>query len=652
MYLVEAAPLINIPFKHPQSYSYYCADNVVVGSIVLAPIRNKLAEAVVLKCVDLQSQKMLLRKSNFSLKSVSQIAMPEAILSEQQIEMAYWMSEYYHFSLGKILKTILPKYTKRLKLEDLNKDKTFNIHQIGLKKEERAFFKNINFSSGKFEIIHLSGDVEYQHNAFVLDKIVKTGKQVLYLVPEVFMIKLAAKEFSKYFAEDYIVELHAGLGKTAYWQSWHKVKNNAVKIIIGTRSAIFAPFEFLGAIFIKDFYNVNYKQWDMNPKYDARDIAKYIAGKQKIKLFIEEKTPSVSSSYHIEKKNFISIVIKKNKMREMQQIEVVDMKDEFRQKIFPVISVKMTEKIEKTLKKGKKTLLFINRRGSATFTMCCDCGYVEKCPNCDVSLSYHIEKGKKLYCHHCGYMSDIFLSCPKCAGANIRHFGIGSEKVESEAKRLFPQARIVRVDSDTVKNPKEQEKIYGEIFAGSADIIIGTQMIAKTILPEVDFVGIINMDNMLNLPTFESGERGLKMLSDFKDIGRNILIQTYNPENKIFQIFKNNNIEDFYKDELEQRKIFAYPPFSRMAKLICRDKQNEKCRKSMTEFVANVENLKIGSNKVKISGPTPAFISRKKGLYEWHIILKFLAPDYAVRIRIFSLIPSEWEVDVNPESLL
>lgn len=653
MYLTEVIPLTNIPLGHPQSYTYYSSFEVSLGNVVVVPVRNRKVEAIVINVSPLKSQKMLLRQSGYQLKGILDLVISEPIVDKEQFDFAYWMSEYYRVSLGMILKTITPKYAKRWKKQEdegnieATGDKLF----FGLANKEKKLIKKTAFSDSNSQTYLISGKSDWRHFAYIAQQLINANKQLLFLVPEALMLKPALAEFQKYLGKERVVELHAGLAKTVYWQNWHKVKKNSAKVIIGTRSAVFTPFEHLGAILMKDAKNTNYKQWDMTPKYDARDLVKYIANEKKIKLFLEEELPSISSTQQIRDGKYVPLVFSSVTPVFAGMTTIIDMREELLKKNFSMFSEKLAAGIEQSLKEQKKSFLFINRRGTSTFIMCRDCGYIEKCPNCDVSLVYHASLKNRLYCHHCGFSADIPLQCPKCQGTRIKYFGVGSERVEAEAKKTFPQTRVVRIDSDIVKNQKEQEKVFEMIKSGKADIIIGTQMAVKDSLPELGFMGVITMDSMLNLPDYDGAERALRIIYELQKRSERCIIQTYNPDNQVFQAVKNNDIKGFYEQELQIRKVFDYPPFARIVKLTCRDKDNKKCRLDMEAFSAQVNSLNLGK-KIHLNGPFPAFVTRTKGQYNWQIILKLLSPDYRVRTKVFDLIPTYWEVDVNPESLL
>lgn len=364
-----------------------------------------------------------------------------------------------------------------------------------------------------------------------------------------------------------IAVLHSKLSIGERYDEWQKIQKGEVKIVIGARSAIFAPVQDLGLIIIDEEHDMSYKS-DMAPRYHAKDLAKYIAEKSHCPLVLGSATPDMASFYEAKeaKKANLYCLTKRANQASLPEIKVVDLRQELAQGNKSMLSFSLQEEIQKNLEEKKQTILFLNRRGYSTFLMCRDCGHVFKCKNCNISLTYH-KFENKLKCHYCGFEQKIPSVCEECRSSKVKYFGTGTQKLEEEIQKLFSKASTIRMDIDTVTKKNSHEEILNRFREEKIDILIGTQMVVKGHhFPNVTLVGVISADGILNLEDFRAPERTFQTLvqvagrSGREEKGR-VIIQTYNPDNYAIIHSKNQDYEAFYKTEIPLRKMLKYPPF-------------------------------------------------------------------------------------------
>ncbi|HEB01423.1 MAG TPA: primosomal protein N', partial [Candidatus Portnoybacteria bacterium] len=514
MKIVEVIPATKIPLDRAQVYTYYTGLSLEKGSLVLVPLARRKVPGVVIQIKDLESHKLEIKKADFKLKSIYKIISQSPVLTTEQLKLAQWLARYAYVSLGLIIKTILPKIPKRAK-------------------PDQELFKE------------------------------KNEQQTIILVPEISLIPQAVKKYAK---SQEITVYHRELGLTKYYQAWQKIISGRAKIIIGPRSAIFAPVKNLEKIIITQEHDPSYKSSEQAPRYDARKVAQKLAQLTRAKLILESPTPSIETYYQASQNKY---QLKVSSLSFPSRLSIVDMKEEIAKGNYSIFSYLCQEAIEKVLRKKQKAILFINRRGTATFIICRDCGYVVKCPLCEVPLVYHIlsysQKKDKLICHHCNHHQEAPTLCPKCQSHRIKYFGTGTQRVETEVKKLFPSAKVVRLDSDLPE--KIQTKVIQTWLSQQADVLVGTQMIARIPdLPKISLVGVITADTILHLPDFKASERTFQMISQIVSLGNEAIIQTYNPESSTFQAIAKREAKSFYQKEIQARKALAYPPFSQLVK--------------------------------------------------------------------------------------
>ncbi|MBC2578978.1 primosomal protein N' [Clostridium sp. DJ247] len=537
--------------------------------------------------------------------------------------------------------------------KSLNQEQSNAVNTI-LNSDENVFLIHGVTGSGKTEI--------YMH---LVNRIMKQGKEAIILVPEIALTPQMVERFKGRFGRDISV-FHSKLSDGERYDEWLRIKMGKVKVAIGARSAIFLPFKNLGLIVIDEEHEGSYKS-DSNPKYNAREIGEIKCGLENCKLVLGSATPSIDTYYRCIKKQ-IKLVNIKNRADGaiMPEIEIVDMRQELLDNNRSIFSKSLHEAIKDRLDKREQTILFLNRRGFSTFVSCRKCGFVFKCNNCDISLTYHNE-GRKLICHYCGSKHIIPDKCPQCSSKYVKYFGIGTEKVEQEIKKIFPAARTLRMDFDTTRRKNSYEHIYDTFKNGYADILIGTQMVAKGLdFKNVTLVGVIAADLSLNLPDFRSTERTFQLITQVSGrAGRgekpgSVILQTYNPENYSIRYAASCDYENFYKEEIDIRNTMEYPPFTDIL-LINMSSKNENI------LIKNIQNVGIflrnklqESDKIKMLGPCPCEISKIKELYRWQIILKGkITREFAEDIKkiVYNLLKDAYSdvrvsMDINPNSLI
>ena len=620
MYLVEVVPLTKIPMQKPQVLSYFSSQPFPAGSLVSAPLGKRYEKAMVIETHQIKDHKMEIKKAEYELRPIKKVLSPEPIVTKHQIKLSLWLSQYYFTSPGLFMKMMIPK----------------------------------KFSIFNFQFLNKS----------------QTNRQKLILVPKVSQIESVAKNYP----ENKTVIIHSGLNNKKLTENWQKIATGQVQIIIGTRTAVFAPFLNLKEIIIEDETNPHHRSWDMFPHYRVHEVAQKLTEIFEAVLRIEGGMPSIESYFL--SKNFChpEPPAVREGSRGLPQTHIIDLRQELREGNFSIFSRKLQQLINEVLKSNQQIILFINRRGAATFVLCRDCGYVAKCPNCDAPMTYHLTKNKggflkpALICHHCGQKSQPPSLCPQCQSYKIKVFGTGTQRVEMEAKKLFPMAKIQRMDSDIAETPIQQQKIIQEFKDKKTDILIGTQMILNEDLPKVPLLAIISADTLLHLPDFRSGERLFQTINQLKKFtNRQLIIQTYNPDSSSIILAVKNDFKSFYQQEIETRKILKYPPFSQLIKLAFRHQDPKKAFSEAKILFAKLsQQIKISKNFkeviLEIIGPAPAFIPKEKQKYIWQIIIKaksiWLAPqkerDDLLRQRnqFLMTVPSNWEIDVDPETLL
>ncbi|TLS37315.1 primosomal protein N' [Pseudalkalibacillus caeni] len=488
---------------------------------------------------------------------------------------------------------------------------------------------------------------ESYHNTFLLQGVTGSGKTEIYLqtiahalnqgkeaivlVPEISLTPQMVSRFKGRFGSDVAV-MHSGLSKGEKYDEWRKIHRGEVKVVVGARSAVFAPFKNLGIIIIDEEHESSYKQ-EETPRYHARDVAIKRAKYHRCPVVLGSATPALESFARAQKQVYTLLQLKERvNKREMPDVEIVDMREELRSGNRSMFSKPLFDKLIDRLEKGEQSVLLLNRRGYSTFLICRDCGYVLDCPHCDISLTYH-KINHMMKCHYCGYEQRAPKVCPNCTSEHIRFFGTGTQRVEEELAKILPDARVIRMDVDTTRRKGAHEKLLGQFGDGKADILLGTQMIAKGLdFEKVTLVGVLAADAMLHLPDFRASERTFQLLTQVSgragrhELHGEVVIQTYTPEHYSIQYASHHDFDSFYVKEMQARKLHGYPPFYYITLINISHEEITKVL-SVTEKITNFLKANLSENSI-VLGPVASAIPRIKDRYRYQCMIKYkVEPD-------------------------
>jgi len=516
--------------------------------------------------------------------------------------------------------------------------------------------------------------------------VLSQGRSAIVLVPEIALTPQTVRRFGARFPSTLAV-LHSRLSPGERYDQWRRIRAGELRVVVGSRSAIYAPLRRLGLVVLDEEHEWTYKQ-QQTPRYHAREVAVELSRLAGATCLLGSATPSLESAYRAERGEYVRLDMPRRIMghrrhveeqasrlrvtqerfraephteeavyAELPPVEVVDMRAELRAGNTGIFSEVLRRAIDTTLAVGQQVILFLNRRGAATFVMCRDCGYVAKCRRCDLPFTYHASQ-ESLICHHCNERSPVPTRCPVCQSTRIRYFGAGTERVEQVVRQSYPSARVIRWDLDTTGGKTSHEDILDAFVAGRADVMIGTQMIAKGLdLPKVTLVGVVSADTILNLPDFRAGERTFQLLTQVAGragrsvLGGRVIVQTYAPEHPAIVAAAKHDADLFYRGEMAFRREHWYPPLSRLVKLVHLNPSAERAEEEahrMHELLS--ERLApLGLPEVDLIGPAPAFFGRVRGRYRWQLLLRGQEPEALLRdVRL----PLGWRVDVDPLDLL
>ena len=460
----------------------------------------------------------------------------------------------------------------------------------------------------------------------LIEKMKEEGKSSIVLVPEISLTEQIVSRFRSRFGED-IAILHSRLSDGEKYDEWRKINRQEVSIVIGARSAIFAPLKNIGIMIIDEEHTTTYKQ-ENTPKYHALDIAKWRSTYHKCPVVLGSATPSLESYARALKGVYYLIEMKERvNQKPLPEVKIIDLNTEKKKKTEnSYFSNELWDEMTKRIENNEQIMLLLNRRGYSSIVSCQNCGYVEKCPHCDISLTYHKTSGV-LRCHYCGYAKRIDTICPECKEEALKNLGVDTERIKEELKKYFPTARVVRMDMDTTSRKGAHEKIITAFQNHEYDILLGTQMIAKGLdFKEVTLVGIINADTSLNIPDFRSSEYTFQLLSQTSgrsgrgDKEGKVYIQTFNPDHYAIYCAKNHDYVSFYKKEMEIRHTLGYPPYYYLVLVKIISKDYSKAQKESTKIG---DYLKRNLSEVSILGPSMANVFKMNNQYRFQIVLKY-----------------------------
>jgi len=489
-------------------------------------------------------------------------------------------------------------------------------------------------------------------------EVVKRGKQAIILVPEIALTPQTVRRFLSRFPGQ-VGLVHSRLSEGERYDTWRRARSGVLKVIIGPRSALFAPLPNIGLIVADECHDSSYHQSEP-PFYHAVTAAQTYARLCGSVCVLGSATPSVIQRFQTGTTQINKLDLPKRIVEHgLPPVHIVDMREELKAGHRGTFSRLLLNELDSALKRGEQAILFLNRRGTATYIFCRDCGHVLKCPNCDSPLTFHVEDKERLLCHTCGYERGKPKSCPQCGGKQIREYGLGSEKVEAEVNALFPKAKTLRWDWDTTRKKDAHEMILTHFANHKADVLIGTQMLAKGLdLPLVTLVGIVLADVGLNLPDPFAGERVFQVLTQVagragrSERGGKVVLQTFNPANQVIQSAAKHDVNGFYEYELEQRRRLGYPPFTSLVRMEYRNTDPasaEKEAKRVAEKLSHKGTMLLNKKQSStVIGPVPCFFGKVGGYYRWQIVLRGANPKELLRdVKL-----DGWRVEVDPISLL
>ena len=646
---------VYLPLPLNQTYTYrFKEGETQFGCRVSVPFGKRKLTGFVVNVKEDQ-------ETDFEIKEIIKSVDKTPIFTSELLDTAKWMSKVYIASVGQILSMMIPSGRRESESALFSAEESFTPIKM-LSEEQQSALDEINNNPGEtFYLYGVTGSGKSEVYLRVAEEVIRQGRKVIYLVPEITLTHQLLSDISLRFSNR-VALLHSALTPSQRLKHWHKIINGEADIAIGARSAVFAPFKDVGLIIIDEEHENSYKS-GQTPRYHARQVAQKRAANMHSTLVMGSATPSLEA-YLSMKKGAMKRLDLKTKVAggAEAKVKIVNMLKESR-----TISKELEEEIRSALNDRAGVILFLNRRGYTNYYHCNSCGHVEECPNCSIALTYH-KSSERMVCHYCGYSTPLVSHCSKCGSHDMSVAGFGTERVEEEAGKLFPSARIARLDTDVASGDKEKVKKTIEDFKkGEIDILLGTQMVAKGLnFPRLRLVGVILADSTLSVPDFRSEERTFSLLEQvkgragrYRDDGR-VVIQTYRVEDNAIKAVRDQKVAEFYENELEIRKSLGFPPFTRLVALTLRSRNEDSVRKASDELYLLLERVisKSGYSDVYVIGKNPCIIYKKASNFRYQILLSgenFIHLNTIVKVSLERYhTPSNIyiEIDVDPLSLL
>jgi primosomal protein N' (replication factor Y) (superfamily II helicase) len=615
---------------------------------VIYEVKDKVRKKKLKHIFTLQSKEQLMReKENIPARAIKQHEIIDYFIhNAEPIELR---------SLLKILNTS-SSVIKGLVDKEILIEKDMEVYRDPYQDRHFAKTSPLSLTKGQQEAINpiQKSIFQNEHEVFLLygvtgsgktevylqsiQSVLEKGKEAICLVPEISLTPQMVNRFKGRFG-DQVAVMHSGLSAGEKYDEWRKIQRKEVSVVVGARSAIFAPFENLGIIIIDEEHETSYKQ-EETPRYHARDVAIKRGEHFNCPVVLGSATPSLESFARAQKDVYklLSLPSRMNNQA-LPAVEIIDMRDELRTGNRSMFSTSLFEKMKDRIDKGQQIVLFLNKRGHSSFVMCRDCGFVVNCPNCEISLTYH-RNGQQMRCHYCGHEEYVPSKCPECSSEHIRYFGTGTQKVEEELGKILPEARVIRMDVDTTSKKGSHEKLLDAFQNGKADILLGTQMIAKGLdFPNITLVGVLSADTMLHLPDFRSSEKTFQLLTQVSgragrhELPGEVIIQTYTPEHYSVELSGKQDYNQFYQHEMVVRKTHRYPPFYYLSLITISHEDLIKVV-SVTGKITKYLRSKL-SDKTIVLGPVASPIPRIKNRYRYQCLIKYKQePDLSSALKI------------------
>lgn len=533
-----------------------------------------------------------------------------------------------------------------------------------LNEEQFMAVETMGRGPGTYLLHGITGSGKTEIFMEMIRKNLEEGHDSIVLLPEISLTPQMIERFKGRFGRN-ITIFHSRLSDGERFDEWHRVKSGKVKIAIGARSALFLPFKDLKLVVIDEEHETSYKS-EMSPKYHAREVAEFMMDKEAGKLILASATPSVESYHRATKGEITLIELKKRATKgTLPTMEVVDMREELLSGNRSIFSKELMRKMEEALEKKEQIILFLNRRGFSSFVSCRSCGFVFRCENCDISMTYH--KDHTLMCHQCGARKPMPEKCPACESKYIKQFGTGTEKVEKAIKQVFKEARVMRMDRDTTKGKTSYETMYRDFKTKKYDILIGTQMISKGLdFEDVTVVGVLAADLSLNFPDYRSSEKTFQLITQVAgragrgDKPGHVIIQTYSPENFAIECARDHNYSGFFAKEIAMRQRLENPPFTKLLHGVFTSANEGLLLKKIQEISGILRKNLVKYDRISFMGPTPSLISKIKNEYRWQILLRGeISEEIAMEIKeiIHQTMKAEQKeikisLDLNPGNMM
>ena len=635
-----AQVVVPIPLKSEFTYSFD-SDQMTVqaGMRVMVPFGKRNLQAYVIDVMDKAPS------VDFEIKGITRVIDKEPIFDRKDYELAVWMEKFYFSSRGEVLDTMIPGGRRDTVFSGLDADEAMPRPDVTLSEEQENAVKTVMETDHRMDYLFgVTGSGKTEVFLRCAEKVIAEGGQVIYLVPEITLTHQLALQVLKRFQNNVAI-LHSGLTDSQRIAQWRRIKRSEVGLVIGARSAVFAPFSNLKMIIIDEEHENSYKSGNA-PRYHARQVAQKRISDCGGKLLMGSATPSLESWQMMKDPSKMVRIDLKHRVGggSMPRVEIADMSKE--EGIFSKV---LHEKMLRTLAAGKQVILFLNRRGFSYYFHCRSCGYELKCPNCDIALTYH-KRHNVLQCHYCGYSQKPITVCPDCGSMDVMYSGFGTEQVEQEISRLFPLYGVARLDTDTVaKDRSNIQKTLDDFRAGKIQILLGTQMVAKGLnFPNVQLVGIIMADSGLLIPDFRAEERTFDLLvqvsgrSGRADSNGEVIVQTRMKDNPAISFAAKGDVEGFFNQELSIRKDTKFPPFSRMVNIVVRS-SNAAAARGFADTLAKM--LTSQARKTLVYGASECPIEKIRTYYRFQILLRSTNP--ADMLSLLNRVMKEVKVPYN-----
>ncbi len=620
--------------------TYHSNQKLKPGSIVKIPYGKRSVFGVI---------KQEITKPEFTTKPIEEV-LELPTLPSYIIKLVEWISHYYGSDLGESLSLALPsrpdiksKPAPKISYDSANKK------SLTLTDSQKTIIDNILNKPDRSWLLHgVTGSGKTAVYIELASRIISQGKSVVVLVPEIALSKHIIDEFRSSHLDADLLTTHSQMSQSQRRGVWQKtLKSKKPFVVIGPRSSLFLPHNNLGLIIIDECHESSYKN-ESSPNYHAREVAAKIAELTDAKLLLGSATPSTQDILLHQKGRLSLVELPQAIHRNTRKIEIVDLRQSK-----SILSPTLQSGLKENFKNKQQSLLFINRRGSASSVVCSDCGLVETCSECQIPQTWHGDEGR-LRCHWCGKSTKLSPSCTDCGSTNRRFIGVGTKRVESEVKQLLPKARVHRLDRDSF-SAKTIEDTLKMLNNGEIDILIGTQMIAKGLdLPKITLVGVVLADTSLHIPDLYSNEKTYQLLHQV--IGRSsrradqpsrVILQTYSPDHRAIKLAAEHNFDQFIKEELSERKALGYPPYKYLLKLTCKRKTQAGAKKAADKLAQQI----AGDNTdLVVRGPAPSWQETKGGYWYWHIIIT--SSKRGRLLELVSNLPANWRADIDPIDLL